>query len=79
MAIDIRTLATTNLVVQLVLIALVLIIIGAQIFVGQIIDLSASLGINATALALIISPFATELPEKFNSVIWVRQGKLRWH
>ncbi len=61
------------------LLALVLIIIGAQIFVGQIIDLSASLGINATALALIISPFATELPEKFNSVIWVRQGKLRWH
>ena len=57
------------------LLALVLIIIGAQIFVGQIIDLSASMGINATVLALIIAPFATELPEKFNSVIWVRQGK----
>jgi len=57
------------------LLALALILIGAQIFVGQIIDLSASLGINATALALIIAPFATELPEKFNGVIWVRQGK----
>ena len=32
------------------LLALALILIGAQIFVGQIIDLSASLGINATAL-----------------------------
>ena len=26
-------------------------------------------------LALIIAPIATELPEKFNSIIWVRQGK----
>ena len=26
-------------------------------------------------LALVIAPIATELPEKFNSVIWVRQGK----
>jgi len=52
------------------LLSLVLIIVGAQIFVGQIIDLSASLGINATVVALIIAPFATELPEKFNSVIW---------
>ena len=26
-------------------------------------------------LALIIAPIATELPEKFNSVLWVRTGK----
>ena len=26
-------------------------------------------------LALIIAPIATELPEKFNSVLWVRNGK----
>ena len=26
-------------------------------------------------LALVIAPIATELPEKFNSLIWVRQGK----
>ena len=26
-------------------------------------------------LALVIAPVATELPEKFNSVLWVRQGK----
>ncbi len=25
--------------------------------------------------ALVIAPIATELPEKFNSLIWVRQGK----
>jgi cation:H+ antiporter len=26
-------------------------------------------------LALIVAPIATELPEKFNSLIWVRNGK----
>ena len=26
-------------------------------------------------LALVIAPIATELPEKFNSIIWVRGGK----
>jgi len=26
-------------------------------------------------LALVIAPIATELPEKFNSVIWIRQRK----
>ena len=26
-------------------------------------------------LALVVAPIATELPEKFNSIIWVRQGK----
>ena len=26
-------------------------------------------------LALVIAPIATELPEKFNSLIWVRQSK----
>ena len=30
---------------------------------------------TASLLALVIAPIATELPEKFNSVIWVRQGK----
>ena len=38
-------------------------------------ELSHSLGIDEVLLALIIAPIATELPEKFNSVIWVRQGK----
>ena len=34
-----------------------------------------SFGADEALLALIIAPIATELPEKFNSVIWVRQGK----
>ena len=33
------------------------------------------LGVDSALLALVIAPIATELPEKFNSIIWVRQGK----
>ncbi|MGE5380750.1 MAG: sodium:calcium antiporter [Methylocystaceae bacterium] len=65
---------TTMVVVQ-VLIALSLIVFGAREFVGSVEDLAGRFGVPAFVLALIIAPIATELPEKFNSVIWVRQGK----
>jgi cation:H+ antiporter len=55
--------------------ALACIIGGAWGFVHGVEDLSASFGLNGTLLALIVAPIATELPEKLNSVIWVRQGK----
>ena len=58
-----------------VLSALGLIVAGAYFFVGAVEHLSTSLGVAPTILALVIAPIATELPEKFNSVIWVRQGK----
>jgi cation:H+ antiporter len=58
-----------------VLFALGAIVVGAFFFVGSVEHLSTSLGIAPTILALVIAPIATELPEKFNSVIWVRQGK----
>ncbi len=60
--------------VQVVL-ALGCIIGGAYLFVGAVTDLAHNLGLDEALLALIIAPIATELPEKFNSVIWVRQGK----
>jgi cation:H+ antiporter len=58
-----------------VLVALGLIIGGAFVFVDGVEHVSTSLGLDAALLALIIAPIATELPEKFNSLIWVRQGK----
>jgi cation:H+ antiporter len=58
-----------------VLAALGLIILGAVFFVDAVEHLAANLGIDSVLLALVIAPIATELPEKFNSVIWVRQGK----
>ena len=58
-----------------VLAALGLIIIGAIFFVDAVGHLATTLGVDPALLALVIAPIATELPEKFNSIIWVRQGK----
>jgi cation:H+ antiporter len=58
-----------------VLLSLGLIILGAIVFVGAVERLATSLGVPEVLLALIVAPIATELPEKFNSVIWVRQTK----
>jgi cation:H+ antiporter len=55
--------------------SLFLIVWGAYIFVEKIQAVSIHLGISAFILSLIIAPIATELPEKFNSVIWIRKGK----
>jgi len=51
------------------------ILLGAIEFVGQIILFSAHANLNPGVLSLILSPLATELPEKYNSVVWIRQGK----
>ena len=64
-----------RLIVVQVVVALGLIIVGAQVFVGAVEHLSTQIGLDPTILALIIAPIATELPEKFNSVLWVRNGK----
>jgi cation:H+ antiporter len=64
-----------RVIVSQVVLALALIIIGAQVFVGAVEHLSTVIGLDPTILALIIAPIATELPEKFNSVLWVRNGK----
>ena len=64
-----------RIIVSQVLVALALIVVGAQVFVGAVEHLSQQIGLDPTVLALIIAPIATELPEKFNSVLWVRTGK----
>jgi cation:H+ antiporter len=58
-----------------VLVALGCIIVGAVFFVDAVETLAHDLGLDEALLALVIAPIATELPEKFNSIIWVRQGK----
>jgi len=51
------------------------IIFLAHIFVHQIEFLAEVFKINPLILSLLITPIATELPEKFNSVIWIRAKK----
>jgi cation:H+ antiporter len=62
-------------VVFQVIFALIVIVLGANIFVNAITSISTSLGIPAFILAIIIAPIATELPEKFNSVVWIKHSK----
>lgn len=58
-----------------VIVALGLIVGGAVAFVDAVESLASGLGVAPVILALVIAPIATELPEKFNSVIWIRGGK----
>jgi len=49
--------------------------LGAHIFVRGVESASESLGIPAGLISLVLAPLATELPEKFNSVIWLKDDK----
>jgi len=62
------------ILLQLV-IALAAIFLGARGFIDQLVNLSRHAGVKAGLLSLIVSPLATELPEKYNSVVWIRQSK----
>jgi len=58
-----------------ILFGLALIIAGSHLFIGYVEELSVSLGVAPLILSIIITPIATELPEKMNSIIWVGRGK----
>jgi len=48
---------------------------GARLFVDGAEQLSQLLGVSALVVSLLVVPIATELPEKVNSVIWIRRGR----
>lgn len=54
---------------------LLLLIAGAKGFINGVDEASRILGISALMLSLLIIPIATELPEKVNSILWIRKGK----
>jgi cation:H+ antiporter len=54
---------------------LALIIGGAHLFVEQLLAVAERLDASPLVLALILAPLATELPEKANSLLWIREGK----
>ncbi|MDD2585424.1 MAG: sodium:calcium antiporter [Syntrophomonadaceae bacterium] len=71
---DRKNAALSRIIIQ-VLVALGLIILGANLFVNSVQNVATIYQVPAFVLALIITPIATELPEKFNSVIWVSREK----
>lgn len=60
--------------VQLLL-ALAVLVLGARMFVEGAESMSELLGIPALVISLLIVPVATELPEKVNSILWIRKRK----
>lgn len=56
-------------------IALALLVGGAKGFIYGVQGVAHILGISPLLLSLLIIPIATELPEKVNSILWVRRGK----
>jgi len=56
-------------------IGLGLLVYGAEGFIVAIEGVSNLLGVSALLLSLLIIPIATELPEKVNSILWIRRGK----
>jgi cation:H+ antiporter len=51
------------------------ILAGAHFFVDAVEHTAEGLGLPAGLIALVLAPLATELPEKFNSIFWMRDGK----
>jgi cation:H+ antiporter len=56
-------------------IALAVMIAGARTFVESLGWISMRFGMNPLLFSLLLAPFATELPEKFNSVTWTWKGR----
>lgn len=61
-------------ILQLVL-GVVLLIAGAKGFINGVESAAEIIGVSALLLSLLIIPIATELPEKVNSILWIRKGK----
>lgn len=62
------------IVVQLAL-GLALLIAGAKGFIHGVELAAPIIGLSALLLSLMIIPIATELPEKVNSILWIRKRK----
>lgn len=67
----------TNLatIVLQLLIAVAVLLAGAKGFIHGVQGVSKLIGISPLLLSLLIIPIATELPEKVNSILWIRRGK----
>jgi cation:H+ antiporter len=48
---------------------------GAHLFVHELLAVAEDVGVEPLVLSLVLAPLATELPEKANSFIWMREAK----
>ena len=66
---------TTFLICTQLIFSLALLLFSAHYFVDIIKEISIKLNFPVFVLSLLLTPLATELPEKFNSWMWIRQKK----
>ena len=66
---------STLLITIQLLFSLVALVFSAHSFVEVIKEISHHLNFPAFIISLLLTPLATELPEKFNSWMWIRQSK----
>jgi len=64
-----------SLILVQIVSALVVMVIGAHIFVKSLEYVSVAFVMNPLLFALLVAPVVTELPEKFNSVTWTWKGR----
>jgi cation:H+ antiporter len=62
------------IVLQMAL-GLALLVAGAKGFIHLVEEAAPILGISVLVLSLMLVPIATELPEKINSILWIRRRK----
>lgn len=70
-----RPVPGTAMVLLQVAVGLGAMVFAANVFVDAVTHVAKALGVSAFVLSVIITPIATELPETFNSVIWLGQRK----
>lgn len=63
------------LILSQVALSLIGLVIFSYFFVSEIETFSKFLNVNPMILSLLITPFATELPECVNSIIWTKNSK----
>jgi len=66
---------STPVAILQLLAGLSLLVIGAKVFVYGVEQVSSMIGVSALVVSLLIVPIATEMPEKVNSILWIRRGR----
>ncbi|MEN6371290.1 MAG: sodium:calcium antiporter [Armatimonadota bacterium] len=64
-----------RMIIFQLLVALGFMVGGAKLFLNNVTYIAGVIKLSPLVLSVIITPIATELPEKLNSIIWIRQKK----
>lgn len=62
-------------IVLQIIIGLMLLVAGAKGFIHGVEEVAGMIGVSALLVSLLIVPIATELPEKVNSILWIRRRR----